>query len=150
VAEGLCRRRVSGSGPGGRQGTLQAVNARGDAPEVTSERVALGNGPKQHRGGDVVDEDLGRSNPPFGRGGTDGSRLRRWSQGQCQSSPGWRVLHGRGLSTPGQNPDSRHRETSQSVPEERPGSQMPGLWVSISRILGWSVNRYGWYSINVL
>ena len=30
--------------------------------------------------GDVVEEDLGRMNPPFGRGGTDGSRLRRWSQ----------------------------------------------------------------------
>lgn len=36
--------------------------------------------------GDVVDEDLGRMNPPFGRSGTDGSRLRRWSQGQCRSS----------------------------------------------------------------
>jgi hypothetical protein len=95
----------TGSGPG-RQGTLQAVNARGDAPEVESERAALGNGPKQHRGerrppprhvtlgapcshggrvtrstaGGVVDEDLGRMNPPFSRGRTDGSRGRRWER----------------------------------------------------------------------
>ena len=80
--------------------------------------------------GDVVDEDLGRMNPPFGRSGTDGSRLRRWSQGQCRSS----LASLKSPSRPWvvdtrQNAESRHRDIAK--PHSRSqnkglGSQMPG------------------------
>ena len=77
--------------------------------------------------GDVVEEDLGRTNPPFGRGAqtylasVGGPKD---SVGAPQPEESFTAV---GCRHPGQNPESGHRETSRSVPEVRPGSQMPGL-----------------------
>lgn len=101
--------------------------------------------------GEVVDEDLGRMNPPFGRGRTETQRpsvVARDNVGALQPGESFTAM---GFY--------RHPDRMQILDIAKPHSRSPNKGLAAKclafefryrELLGWCVNRYGWYSINVL